>query len=442
MGVTAGRGLVVAAPVTGSGKTSVTLGLLRAYSRRGHGIAPAKVGPDYIDPRFHEVAAGRTSVNLDGWAMRPHYLATLARALAETSGLAIVEGVMGLFDGAPEPERPHQGTTAEIARLTGWPILFVVDASRLAQSVAPLVRGFRDHDPNIGFAGVILNKVGGAKHQAMLSRALDDIGVAVFGCLPREESNALPSRHLGLVQAEEQEDLDGTIDRLADQMESHLDLDAIAAAAAPYRESRAIPAKPMPPFGQRIAVARDVAFRFVYPHLLDGWRANGAEILPFSPLEDEAPAGDADAIYLPGGYPELHGPQLAAARNFKTGLRHAAQSGTAIFGECGGYMVLGHGIIDADGRRHEMTGLINLETSFAERKLHIGYRDVEALGSLAGHGAGTHYKAHEFHYASTLKELGEPLFTNHTDGTKMGLRAGNVTGSFAHLIDVTELSAA
>lgn len=435
-----GRGLIVGAPVTGSGKTSVTLGLLRAFSRRSVNVAPAKVGPDYIDPRFHEAAAGRTSVNLDGWAMRPALLTSLASHVAQTSDLAIVEGVMGLHDGAPRPKHPGQGTTAEIARLTGWPVVLVVDGSRLAQSVAPLVMGFRDFDPAVTLAGVILNKTGGEKHQHMLTSALDGIGVRVLGVIPRNEDIALPSRHLGLVQAEEQADLTSRIDRLADLVESHVDLDAVEQAATELAIDATEHAAPtrVRPFGQRIALADDVAFRFVYPHLIDAWRNEGAEVIPFSPLADEPPDATADAIYLPGGYPELHGGTLAAAGTFKASLSAAAEKGTPIFGECGGYMVLGKALIDADGTPHEMTGLLDVETSFAQSALHIGYRDVETRSEFAAGDKGTRFKAHEFHYASILREAGEPLFDNLTDDTEMGLRAGSVAGSFAHLIDIVE----
>lgn len=435
-----GRGFIVGAPVTGSGKTSITLGLLRAFSRRGINVAPAKVGPDYIDPRFHEASANRTSVNLDGWAMRPALLKALAGDVAASSDLAIVEGVMGLHDGAPRPKHPGQGTTAEIARLTGWPVVLVVDGSRMAQSVAPLVMGFRDFDPAVTLAGVILNKTGGEKHQHMLSSALDGIGIQVLGIIPRNEDVALPSRHLGLIQAEEQSDLGARIDRLADLVETHVDLDAIEQAAKPLTMDVAPEATTvrLRPFGQRIALADDVAFRFVYPHLVNAWRDAGAEVIPFSPLTDEPPAAHADAVYLPGGYPELHGGTLAAAAGFKAGMRAAAEAGIPVFGECGGYMVLGETIVDADGASHEMTGLVGVETSFADRALHIGYREVEARAGFAAGEKGAKFNAHEFHYATILRETGEPLFDNHTDGSQMGLRSGSVAGSFAHLIDIAE----
>jgi len=434
------KGLVVSAPFTSSGKTSVTLGLLRAFARRGRRVAPAKIGPDYIDPRFHEAACGEISTNLDGWAMRSPLIAALARQLSDNADLVLAEGMMGLFDGAATPSAGRHGTSAEIARLTGWPVLLVVDGSALAQSIAPLVQGFRDFDPDLSLAGVITNKVGGPKHQEMLRDALAPLGVKVLGQIPHQSDIVLPSRHLGLVQAEEQPELETIIEQLADLLERHCDLDAIAAAAAPMAETVAAPdhVPHMRPLGQRIALAQDIAFRFTYRHLLDGWRQQGAEILPFSPLADQPPDDSADAVYLPGGYPELHAGQLAGAPRFMAGLAAAAERGAAVFGECGGYMVLGRRLVDADAVSHEMAGLLNVETSFAEQQLHIGYHALEALGAFAGGERGARFHAHEFHFARIISEKGEPLFKNLVEGSAVGLRNASVAGSFAHLIDIAE----
>ena len=256
-------------------------------------------------------------------------------------------------------------------------------------------------------------------------------GPPVLGALPRREDLAHPSRHLGLVQAEERADLTEFLGRAADAAQAGVDLDALAALAAPLPGPG--PARPLPPPAGRIAVARDAAFAFAYPHLLADWSAAGAEILPFSPLADEAPDPSAGFVWLPGGYPELHAGRLAAARTFLRGLR--AHEGE-IYGECGGYMVLGDGLTDADGRRHAMAGLLRLETSFAERRLHLGYRHARAeAGPLTGRWA-----AHEFHYAATLRAEGAPLFASVRDaaGAELGpagLRRGRVSGSFLHLID-------
>ena len=420
-------GLILSAPASGSGKTTVTLGLLRALARRGVPVRGAKSGPDYIDPRFHEAACGRPCPNLDAWAMPPARL----RRLAAGEGLLLVEGAMGLFDGAPPDGR---GATADLARHLGLPVILVVDAGRMAQSVAPLVAGFASHDPEVTVAGVILNRVGSDRHARMLRDALAPLGRPVLGALPRRSDLAHPARHLGLVQAGERPDLDAFLDRAADAVEAGLDIDALAARATPLPEGAATARRPPP--AQRIALASDTAFAFAYPHLLADWRAAGAEIRPFSPLADD-PVPGADLVLLPGGYPELHAGRLAANTAFMSSLRNVAQT-TEIYGECGGFMVLGAGLTDAEGHRHAMAGLLRLETSFAERRLHLGYRTV-----TAAHGPfpGTH-AAHEFHYATTRRAEGPPLFeATDAEGTRlppMGLRHGRVCGSFAHLIELGE----
>jgi cobyrinic acid a,c-diamide synthase len=418
-------GLIVAAPASGSGKTTVTLGLLRALRRRGIALRAAKSGPDYIDPRFHEAACGAPCVNLDAWAMGEARL----RALAGGDGMLVVEGAMGLFDGAP-PE--GKGSTADLARLLKLPVVLVVDAARMAQSVAPLAAGFARHDPAVRIAGVVLNRVGSERHREMLARALDRVGLPVLGALPRADGLSHPSRHLGLVQAEERPDLDAFLDRAADLAERHLDLDGLLALAGGHD----IPAREGPrvrPPAQRIAVARDAAFAFAYPHLLADWRAAGAEVRFFSPLADEA-VPPADLVVLPGGYPELHAGRLAGATVFMQSLRSACEHAD-IYGECGGYMTLGDALVDAEGRSHAMAGLLPLVTTFQARRLQLGYRQVEGSeGPFAGR-----WTAHEFHYATTLRAEGEPLFrawdAEGAELAPMGLRHGRVAGSFAHLID-------
>jgi cobyrinic acid a,c-diamide synthase len=416
-------GLILAAPSSGSGKTTLTLGLLRALARRGDAVRGAKSGPDYIDPRFHEAACGRPCPNLDAWAMAPERL----RALASGEGLLIIEGAMGLFDGAPPAGR---GATADLARLLALPVVLVIDASHMAHSVAALAEGFARHDPAVRVAGVILNKLGSPRHEAMLRAALAPTGLPVLGALHRQAGLDHPSRHLGLVQAHERPDLDAWLDLVADAVEAAIDLDALVAHAAPL-PAGAPPHRLSPP-GRRIAVASDSAFAFAYPHILADWQAGGSDILPFSPLADEAPDPAADFIFLPGGYPELHARALAAAGRFKSGMRTAT---CPIYGECGGYMVLGEAITDAAGTRHDMLGLLELETSFAARKLHLGYRTLTATeGPFPGPWA-----AHEFHYATVLRETGTPLFAaRDAEGAAlapMGLVNGRVCGSFAHLID-------
>jgi cobyrinic acid a,c-diamide synthase len=420
-----GTGLILAAPASGSGKTTVTLGVLRALVQAGVPVRGAKSGPDYIDPRFHAAASSAPCVNLDAWAMGPDRL----RSLAAGPGLLVIEGAMGLFDGAPPEGR---GATADLARVLGLPVVLVVDAARMAQSVAPLVAGFARHDPGVRIAGVILNRVGSARHEAMLRAALAPVGVPVLGAVPRDAGLAHPSRHLGLVQAGERPDLEAFLDTAAAVMAARVDLGALRSLAAPLPAAPGAAPRVDPP-AQRIAVAGDAAFAFAYPHLLADWRAAGAEVLPFSPLADDT-VPEADLVILPGGYPELHAGRIAGAERFMRSLRATAQT-SAIYGECGGYMVLGKALTDADGTVHPMAGLLDLATSFASRRLHLGYRMVTSnAGPFPGRWA-----AHEFHYATTVHAHGEPLFeAQDAEGTAlppMGLRAGRVAGSFAHLID-------
>jgi cobyrinic acid a,c-diamide synthase len=417
-------GLILAAPSSGSGKTTMTLGLLRALARRGADVRGAKSGPDYIDPRFHEAACGRPCPNLDAWAMTPERV----RTLASGEGLLLIEGAMGLFDGAPPDGK---GATADLARILGLPVVLVVDASRLAGSVAPLVRGFAGFDPTVKIAGVILNATGSERHEAILARALAPLGLPVLGAIRRDRALSQPSRHLGLVQAGERPDLDAFLDAAADRVEAGIDLDALVKLAAPLPPAQ--PLAPIPAPASSIAVASDQAFAFAYPHLLADWQRAGATIQTFSPLADE-PAPEADFIFLPGGYPELHADRIAGNARFLGSLRRAAARGVSIYGECGGYMVLGQTITDADGARHEMAGLLDLETSFAARRLHLGYRTVN---SAAGPFPGV-WAAHEFHYATTIRAEGPPLFVAHdsegADIGPMGLVKGSVSGSFVHLI--------
>ncbi|TPE53492.1 cobyrinate a,c-diamide synthase [Amaricoccus solimangrovi] len=428
-------GLLIAAPASGSGKTTVALGLARALTRGGLGVQPFKSGPDYIDPAFHAAATGRVSVNLDSWAMSRTRLAWLARA-GEAADLVLAEGSMGLFDGVAAPGETGTGASADVAALFGWPVILVLDVSGQAQSAAATALGFARLDPRIRLAGVILNKVASLRHEALTRAGMAAAGLPVLGALPRRPSLALPERHLGLVQAGETADLDARLDALADFLEAHADLAAIRAAA---RVDPPAPAEApaTPPPGQRVALARDAAFSFAYPHLVEGWRAAGAEILPFSPLADEAPPETADACWLPGGYPELHAGALAAAGRFRAGLRRFAET-RAVHGECGGYMAMGAALIDAEGRSHAMAGLLGLVTSFAKRRMHLGYRLATLREAIPGHRGGARLRGHEFHYASVIEQPDAPLArvtdASGADVPETGSARGRATGTFFHLI--------
>ena len=484
-------GIVLGAPASGSGKTTVALALLRHLRDRGVRVGSLKVGPDYIDPAFHAAASGRPCFNLDPWAMRAPTFASAVAAASEDAELVVVEGVMGLFDGATADE----GSTADVAAAAGWPVVLVVDAGAMAASAAAVVHGFAEFRGDVAVAGVIYNRVGSDRHAEILVEATAGTGIPVLGCIRRNPALALPDRHLGLVQALEHPDLERFLAAAATAIGAALDVEALLrlARSGPF-ETPTEPAGPEPPsdsgrgacqrrpavpasrdalisdlpldrpgatavgpgvggsggvgeslpvLGQRIAVARDEAFAFAYPLALDGWRNAGAEVLPFSPLADEPPSPLADAVYLPGGYPELHAGRLAADRRFMQGLRAAVERGAVVYGECGGYMVLGEALVDAGGEAHAMTGLLPVATTFAERGLTLGYRVAHTLagGPLGGAGAG--FRGHEFHYARVLREEGDAALFRCADARgrdlgSAGRRVGRIMGSFVHLVDRTD----
>ncbi|OYU38281.1 MAG: cobyrinic acid a,c-diamide synthase [Pseudorhodobacter sp. PARRP1] len=432
-------GLLISAPASGTGKTTLMLGLLAAFRAQGVIVQPFKSGPDYIDPAFHAAASGRASVNLDSWAMSPDRIAGLVSVAADAD-LILAEGSMGLFDGVAKPGAFGTGASADVAQMMGWPVVLVLDVSGQAQSAAAVAMGFRAMRPEMPFAGVVLNRVASPRHEALVRVGMDAAGIPVLGALPRRASIALPERHLGLVQAEEQPHLQALLAEAGAFIAEHLDMPALRAAArgtlAPHQ-----PLAITPPAG-RIALARDAAFSFVYPHLIAGWRAAGATILPFSPLEDEAPDPTAEACWLPGGYPELHAGKLAAAQNFRTKLRAFAET-KPVHGECGGYMAMGAGLIDAQGVRHEMAGLLGLETSFAKRRMHLGYRLAATHAPFAGHGAGARLRGHEFHYATIAAQPDAPLAevrdatdtaVPETGSMRVQSGGGQSSGTFFHLI--------
>jgi cobyrinic acid a,c-diamide synthase len=432
------RGLMIAAPRSGSGKTTAMLGLLRAFRRRGVEVVGLKSGPDYIDPAFHAAASGREGVNLDSWAMAPPLLLALAAQAAETCALALCEASMGLFDGVPA-ERGRSGASADVAAALGLPVLLVIDASGQAQSAAAIVKGCATYDERLGIAGVIVNRVGSERHRRLVVEAIEGIGVPVVGALPRNDEITLPERHLGLVQAGETEALEARLGRIADFIEAHVDCARVLGLASGLDlvSSRHAEAAVRPP-GQRIALARDAAFSFIYPHLTRGWRAAGAEIVPFSPLADEPPPRNCDVSWLPGGYPELHAGRLAAAARFREGIRRFAEA-APIHGECGGYMALGASLTDASGEVHPMAGLLGVETSFEKRRMTLGYREARIASDSALGRKGALLRGHEFHYATVVNGGGDDPFAYVRDAygsaqAPSGSRRGRVTGSFFHVI--------
>jgi cobyrinic acid a,c-diamide synthase len=451
------RGLIVAAAASHSGKTTIALGLIATLRQRGLGVAAAKCGPDYIDPKFLEAASGKPVINLDPWAMRPGVIHTRLAQRAAGADIVVVEGVMGLYDGGPG----GAGSTASLAKMTGLPVVLVVGTQGTAQSAAAVAEGCARLAEGFHVAGAIANQVASERHADLIREGFSRTSVPLLGLVKREPAVTLPSRHLGLVQAEEHADLAAKIAKAGELVEQGCDVERIAEIAtrspppcgegmgegslrstsgnrhptpSPHRQGGE---RLLAPLGQRIAIARDVAFAFAYPHRLEDWRSAGAEISFFSPLRDEGPAADADAVFLPGGYPELHAGEIASAGKFRLAMEAAAARGALIYGECGGYMVLGESLTDADGADHPMLGLLSLKTSFLHRRLHLGYRLLTPLGDLPWDVPLT---AHEFHFARIVSEGdGDPLFeVESADGAALGpigLRRGNVMGSFAHVID-------
>ena len=448
------KGFVVSGLSSGSGKTVITLGLLNAFRKAGIAIAAAKSGPDYIDSAFLKAAAGKAAINLDSHAMTPMLIDSLldrhiARQNADT---LIVEGVMGLFDGTHN----GRGSTADLACHLDLPVILVIDVRNTAQNAAALAAGLdyilRQHahqhtkphikgTSNTHIAGLILNHVASPRHHTLISEAMSHYGIPMLGSIPTTADIDVPSRHLGLVQAADLAAtgrLDSVIDAATKLVETHLDLNLIQDLAVPLdlqttaQTALAVPA-------QRIAIANDAAFGFSYSHIIDEWAASGATISTFSPLNDEAPDSDAEFVYIPGGYPELHLAILSTASHYMNGLKEMASRNIPIYGECGGFMVLGDAIIDADGTRYAMAGLLGLETSFAKRKLHLGYRTLTAKHScLWKNKLSSTLMAHEFHYTTAVKSTGDALFdakdaAGHDVGT-MGLIKGSVMGSYAHII--------
>ena len=438
-----GAGLIIAAPASGSGKTLFTLGCLRYLRNAGVRIASGKIGPDYIDPAFHSIASGSPCVNIDPWAMRPATFQHITKKLAASADQIIVEGVMGLFDGVGLKKEPSYGSSATVASELGWPIILIIDAAGQAASAAIVLKAFAQESPSVRIKGVVFNCVGSAKHATILTEAALKYvpQVKVLGCLPRDESLILPERHLGLVQATEHPSLNNFLDHAAKWVGDNIDVRNMIDLSEPiqkkFDDSQYVPLNPL---GQKIAIAYDAAFSFVYNALLESWKNLGVEISFFSPLEDQCPSDLIDAIYLPGGYPELHAGKLSNNFKFKESLKKAASRGVIIYGECGGYMVLGQQLVDKNGACHKMTGLLELKTSFKEPKLHLGYRELSLVTKSALGDVNKKFRGHEFHFASTVKYgPGTPLFSakdaHGFDLGKVGLVNSNVCGSFIHLVD-------
>jgi len=416
---------LIAAPSSGSGKTTLTLGLLRALARRGLVVQPFKCGPDYLDTHHHTQAAGRPSLNLDLYmASVAHAQATYAHATA-AADVAVVEGVMGLFDGADR----QRGSAADLAEQLGIPVILVVNAKAMAYSVAPLLFGFKNFYPGIRLVGAIFNFVNTASHYQFLREACDDVDVEALGYLPNNAAFAIPSRHLGLsIDTEIQ--YETIVEALADALPQTIDLDRLLAVTSTPAPALA-PSLPAPISAppRRIAVARDAAFTFTY-HQNERVLSELGEVLYFSPLADAALPAGTDFLYLPGGYPELFAEALSTNASMRACIAAYCAAGGATYAECGGLMYLGRTLTDAQGRSFPMAGVLPCTTSMQHAKLTLGYRAVE-WNELT-------IKGHEFHY-STLDDHGltpEPVRITTAKGAPAPVqvyRQGNVWASYVHL---------
>jgi cobyrinic acid a,c-diamide synthase len=419
--------LVIAAPHSGSGKTTVTLGIMAALLQRGFAVAPFKVGPDFIDPGYHRLVTGRPSLNLDGWMCSDAFVrATFARHAADAD-VAVIEGVMGLFDGISGSS--DDGSTAQVARLLGVPVILVVDARSQARSAAALVKGFAEFDPHLWLAGVIFNNVGSDNHARILREAVASLpaDIPVFGCIPRDDQVRIPSRHLGLVTAEDNPLTPEFLAHLADVMERTIDLDNLLKAIkggslTPGRHAE------MPQGSVRLAVAYDAAFCFVYEDNLRLLREAGAEIVEFSPLTDRQLPGNISGIYLPGGYPELFDDRLAANEPMKTAICNFIESGMPVYAECGGFIYL----------TQEFVGVFPVRARMLPRRKALGYREVELTADSLLGPAGTVARGHEFHYSEIgeMPEVIERVYRVRKLGVDLGdegFRYRNCLASYIHL---------
>lgn len=426
--------LVLAAASSGSGKTTATVAIAAALRRRGLRVAPFKVGPDYLDPTWHARAAGRPSQNLDGWMMgREAALSTFARG-SEDADVALVEGVMGLFDGTSP--RSEEGSTAELAKWLGAPVVAVVDASGMARTLAALIHGLTTFDPALRFAGVLCNRVGSRSHLALLAEAAAPL--PVLGGLPEVGSLRFPERHLGLVTATRDLLDDEALDRWADLAEEWIDLDLLLSAA---RDVAPLPAAP--PAGRtatrcRIGVAFDEALHFYYGDNLARLEALGAELVRFSPIRDPAPP-DVDGLYLGGGYPELHAEPLASNRSMRAAIAAFAASGRPVYAECGGLMYLCSAIRTLDGVEHPMAGLLPGVACVRNRLQALGYAEVETTAPTCLGPAGLRMRGHQFRYSDleAMPPAGPTAYrvTRRRGGDTFteGYGEGNLLASWVHV---------
>ncbi|HEY3241393.1 MAG TPA: cobyrinate a,c-diamide synthase, partial [Acidimicrobiia bacterium] len=421
-----GPRLVVGGTHSGVGKTTVATGLLAALRRAGHRPAGAKVGPDFIDPGYHAAASGRPPRNLDAWLCGPETIPALAGRAAAGAGVLVVEGVMGLFDGAADNT---PSSTADVARLLDAPVVLVVDASAMSTSAAALVHGFATFDPEVRVAGVVLNRVGSDGHEILLREALEGSGVPVLGALRTDDRLTWRDRHLGLVPvAERPAVVAAALDRLAAAVAERVDLEAVVrlAASAPPRTVGAVPLPEAAPRRTRVAVAGGAAFTFTYADTLDALAAAGAEPVPFDPLRDEALPDGVDGLLAGGGFPEVYAAELAANQPLLADARRRVDAGLPTWAECGGLLWLGRNL---DG--HAMAGVLPAEARMTER-LTLGYRHVTTARPSPVGPAAVEFRGHEFHYSVT-EPAGDALVLSSRFGARPeGWATSTLLATYVH----------
>jgi len=432
-------GFLIGGTSSGSGKTTLSLGLMAALKRRGFAVAPFKVGPDYIDPGHHRRVTGRPSRNLDGWMLSRDYCREAFFRTMAHADLAVVEGVMGLFDGFSGTD--EAGSSAQMAKWLGLPVVLVVNAASMARSAAALVTGFQNFDPELNFLGVVFNNIGSKSHLNYLTEALSvHSDLPCLGGIPRDDALRIPERHLGLVTDEEHLLSGKETDYLADTVEAHINLELLLERAGTFTVSSNTEEAPANSESStiKIGVAMDSAFCFYYPDNFETLQRAGAALVFFSPTNDETLPEGLSGLYFGGGYPELFAEKLSANSTMREAVKKASEGGMPIYGECGGLMYLSEAITDFDANRWEMSGCLPLETRMQEKRCALGYREITLQeDSLLG-PSGTTVRGHEFHYS---KPVGEPScetiyrVTPRTDRTlpDEGYVKGNTLGSYVHL---------
>jgi len=435
------KGLVVAAPASGSGKTVVSLGLMEALKRRGLRVQPFKAGPDYIDPGHHAALLGRPSYNLDTWMMGQAAVARTFCAKAGAADVSVVEGVMGLFDG--RDGRSEEGSTAHLAKVLGLPVLLVVNAEKAARSIGALIKGFEEFDPGVGLKWVVFNRVGSARHYSMLRDAIPKGSkVRALGYIPRDEALAMPERHLGLVTSSSigRAKWRSFVERAGSVVESHLDIDMLLkgsalSACAPAMQDEPNPA---PTQGPLIALALDKAFCFYYEENLDILRSFGARLVPFSPMKDTGLPKGAQGLYIGGGYPEIYGAALERNASMREDIRRAARKGMPVYAECGGLMYLGRAIQDMKGRKTAGVGVFPWSARMQEKRAALGYREISVKRGSAFFASGGRLRGHEFRYSGIAEppgKIGRSFRVRRSDGThaEEGYLFKNTIASYIHL---------